>query len=263
MANAASAPSAAATITHCTARDASPATKRPGRCVFSYLPVRDRTLVVQLATEMDRKLGLLELAGREEQRPARQRVRAVRSTTRSRMPSRALQRRHPLLADARCRFAPAAPVPPHRSRTGRRCTARDRRSMPSVRATAQGRGSRGRRWRSADRALPSRRSTGQWNTLCPYSSLNPSISGTLSTTPVAISSLREKTTLASSSTTLNRPPGTHSAAAAPIDVATRRCRTSRAHAGRCRGIRAAACRRASGSHSRRARLRSVACRYRK
>ncbi len=40
MAKAASAPSAAATTTHCTARDASPATNSPGRCVVSYLPVR-------------------------------------------------------------------------------------------------------------------------------------------------------------------------------------------------------------------------------
>src|SRR4029078_944962 len=40
IANAASAPSAAATTTHCTARDASPATYSPGRGVASYLPVR-------------------------------------------------------------------------------------------------------------------------------------------------------------------------------------------------------------------------------
>ena len=37
-----------------------------------------------------------------------------------------------------------------------------------------------RRSRSADRELPSRRSTGQWNTLRPYSSRMPSISGRLS-----------------------------------------------------------------------------------
>src|SRR4029079_19023176 len=39
-ANAASAPSAAATTTHCTARDASPATYSPRRGVASYLAVR-------------------------------------------------------------------------------------------------------------------------------------------------------------------------------------------------------------------------------
>src|SRR4029078_2011218 len=40
IANAASAPSAAATTTHCTARDASPATKSPERWVDAYVPVR-------------------------------------------------------------------------------------------------------------------------------------------------------------------------------------------------------------------------------
>ena len=39
MANAASAPSAAAITTHCTSRDASPATYRPGTSVLSWRPV--------------------------------------------------------------------------------------------------------------------------------------------------------------------------------------------------------------------------------
>ena len=198
IAKAASAPSAAATITHCTARDASPATNSPGRCVVSYLPVAIGSLVVDFAAETDRQLRLLELAGGEEQRAPWQRV-AVFEDHALEHPVGALESRDPVLPNV-----DAVALQTRESLRidlGRPVGAQHEvaRSMPSVRGTARVRGCRGRKSQSAGPALPSRRSTGQWNTLRPYSSLNPFISGTLSTTPVAISSLREKTTRASSS----------------------------------------------------------------
>ena len=71
MANAASAPSAAATTTHCTARDASPATNSPGRCVVSYLPVRTVPLSLNSQPSRIEQIRALILPGREEQRAPR------------------------------------------------------------------------------------------------------------------------------------------------------------------------------------------------
>ncbi len=72
MANAASAPSAAATMTHCTAREASPATNKPGRCVVSYFPVCTVPFSFNLTPELEEEIRSLRLAGREEHRAARQ-----------------------------------------------------------------------------------------------------------------------------------------------------------------------------------------------
>jgi hypothetical protein len=72
MANAASAPSAAATTTHCTARDASPATKSPRRWVVSHLPVR--TVPFSLNSQprrVSRRERLLRLAPSRVESPKR------------------------------------------------------------------------------------------------------------------------------------------------------------------------------------------------
>ena len=87
MANAASAPSAAATMTHCTAREASPATKSP-EVRRLVLAGAHGALVVELAAQTHRQLRPLGLAGREEQRAAGQRARRRRTRCARSMPSR-------------------------------------------------------------------------------------------------------------------------------------------------------------------------------
>ena len=68
MAKAASAPSAAATTTHWTARDASPANQEPPEVGALVLSGSHSPLVVELAAETHGERGLLRLTGGEEQR---------------------------------------------------------------------------------------------------------------------------------------------------------------------------------------------------
>ena len=106
IANAASAPSAAATTTHCTARDASPATNRPGRWVVSYLPGPHRSFVVELASQPLEQVRALILAGREEQRAAFERRRVLEHDPRQHAAG-AFEARRRVPREWRCRSAPA------------------------------------------------------------------------------------------------------------------------------------------------------------
>ena len=74
IATAAFAPSAAATDTNWTSREASPATKTRGRFVWLSVPVSDRPATRQATPETDRQVRVRMLSGREEQGVARDRL---------------------------------------------------------------------------------------------------------------------------------------------------------------------------------------------
>ena len=126
---------------------------------------------------------------------------------------------------------------------------------------SRARARRGRRSPAADRALPSRRSTDSGTRSCRTARGSPGISGRLSTTPVAMSSLRD---------VMRRAVGERDVEARVAALGRRDLDVAQLDgvvlpqllARDARGTRAAACRRARGSRASRATRRCAAGRCR-
>ena len=208
MANAASAPSAAATIDPLNCPRRIPGDEQSGQVRGLVLPGRTVPLSLNSQPSRIEQIRLLRLTGREEHGAAASRLPSV-NTISLNMPSRPFSR---AMRSSRT----AIPLRASRARPsasishGPRCTGRDLGSSRSARARVRGRVHRSRRRRSADCGPPSRRSKDSERRCGRRTRECASMSGTLSTTPVARSNLRARTRSPPSSVTSNRLSEPHS-----------------------------------------------------